>query len=236
MKKSMVICIIFLSLAMNGASPYTEIDPLFKFTEIAEAEQLEITGWEVTIKETKQLANREAYVNKFRNQHLVAMTEDENSINYVFEDRDNLDMKIQYNVIIPFHSGEQIELITVITGTGWDENIKRNYTKTIADLKKEMFTSNARIFTCIELIDGGTIESSMIIEHFLSSLELLHMEAQGDNVQSSRLKNIIYGYTPLWNESINLDGIPLNIQIATTELDTGDLKYMIGTPILINEY
>lgn len=235
MKYSMIICIIILSVAMTGASPYKEIDPLIKFTEIVKEEQLEITRWEVMIKETMQIKNREGYVNKFRNHQLVTMTEDENSINYVFEERKK-DMKIQYNLVLPLHSDEQADLVTVITGNEWNEVVRENYTKIVAELKKEWFTSKARIFTCIEFIEGGTIESRMVIESFLSSLELVHMKAQNDNVQSSRLKNIIYGYTPLWKESYNLEGIPLNLQIAITELETGDLKYMIGTPILINEY
>ncbi len=232
----MIICITILSFAMTGASPSNEIDPLIKFTEVAEEDQLEINSWEVLIKETKQIKNREAYVNKFRNQQLITMTKDENSINYIFEERNNNAIQINYQLVLPLHSDEQAELIIAISGNEWNEKIKENYTKIAADLKKEKFTSKAKTFACIEFIEGGTIGDRMIIDSFLSSLEVVHMKVQNDTVQSSRLKNVIYGYTPLWKESFDLEGIPLNLQIAVTELETGDLKYTIGTPILINEY
>ena len=54
MKKNILILILFASITSTGATPVIESDPLLKLTEIANREQLAITNWEVTIKETKK--------------------------------------------------------------------------------------------------------------------------------------------------------------------------------------
>src|SRR5699024_5838837 len=115
-------------------------------------------------------------------------------------------------------------------------DIKKTYLDLSKKLDKTFFSADARSFACLELIDDGTMKNSMIIEPYISSLELEVLDIQYDNVENSTLNKIYYGYTPLWKDFFSIDGAPLNLQIAITELENGDLSYKIGTPILINEY
>jgi len=129
-----------------------------------------------------------------------------------------------------------VEQIAVIKSDVWNEEIKENYLQINDKIRKNMFSDNARTFTCIEFIEGGIMGDSMIVDYFIQSLELVHIEIQDDQVEKSRLIKTIDGYTPLWKQKFTLNGIPFNLQLAIIELENEKKSYKIGTPILINEY
>lgn len=238
MKTMTLALLITTSIILSGATPneYTT-DPLYTLTEIATANQLPITGWEVTTRETVEKSKMDDIVNDGRNSHLVAVSEDENSIKYnIVQAEKPTHVDVQQYMIIAKNNPDQVELIAVISGTEWHETIQEEYDITRDRLMETFFHRNPETFTCIELLDGDTIENRAVIDIYTESLALVHMEEQFDNLEMSRLKKQIYGYTPLWNEKLIVDSVPYNLQIAATELETGEMAYTIGTPILINEY
>lgn len=237
MKKIILILILFASIISTGATPVTGADPLLKLTEIAAGKKLPISNWDVTIRETKKNGDFQEFVEKPANSHLVSRTEDENSIKYMFDDTHKLsNIVVQYSVIVPKDKLEDVEQIAVIKSDVWNEEMKEDYLQINDEIRKNMFSDKARTFTCIEFIEGGIIGDDMIVDYFIQSLELVHIETQDDQVQKSRLIKTIDGYTPLWKQKFTLNGIPFNLQFAIIELENEKKSYKIGTPILINEY
>ena len=68
--------------------------------------------------------------------------------------------------------------------------------------------------------------------------DLHDVEKQFD--KNRKLKNsvnkVIYGYTPLWENKIIINNKQKNLQVAIEMDGKGSTEYIIGTPILINEY
>lgn len=236
MKKLMIIVLVITSIISAGATPVIESDPLLKLTKIATHYKNKISNWEVTIKETLNISIEEAK-DKIKSSAFVSRIEDDNSIKLIFDDAEpTANMNIQYVLISHKKTPLQVELIAVLKGKQWNEEIKNEYKRMSKKTLSHLFTKRHRTFTCIELIEDDTIESGTIVSNFATTLGVLHMDKQEDKVKNSRLKNIYYGYTPLWEEKITIKGEPFNLQIAVTELENGKLAYKIGTPILINEY
>ncbi|MCG5102698.1 YwmB family TATA-box binding protein [Oceanobacillus alkalisoli] len=225
-------------ITLTGSTPAnTQIDPLHTLTNITSTNELPLTGWEVTLKETIHTTNFERIVNNNRNSHFVSRTEDENSIKFNFVSAEKpAQITVEKRMVITKDNPRQIELIAVLKGDTWNESVQKEYDQARENLLNKLFYKNIKSFTCIEVVEGDTIESRAIIELFSESLQLVHREEQYDSFEMSKLKKMIYGYTPLWNDKFIVEGIPYNLQIATAEKDSGELVYMIGTPILITEY
>lgn len=238
MKNTIIGLILFYSTMITGTAPEFDNDPLLTFIEIADESQLNLKNWEVTLKETQTVDNVQTYVKDLRKTYKMTMNQDENSIRYLMEDKSQTieNLTVQYNIIISKQSPSEIMLIAVIKGDSWSAEIKQNYLTLKEDIEKDIFTSKVREFTCLELIENDTIKNRVVIEPFLSPLKLEIVKEQYNKEQKTGLKKIIYGYTPLWNEKIVLEGNPINLQIAIIELENGKKSYKIGTPILINEY
>src|SRR5699024_12270572 len=75
-----------------------------------------------------------------------------------------------------------------------------------------------------------------VLNYISKELEIKHEQTQIDNHEKSALDKIIYGYTPLWSQKINIMNNPTNVQIAVTSNEKGMVNFTVGTPILINEY
>lgn len=238
MKNTIIGLILFYSTMITGVAPEFDNDPLLTFTEIADEYQLNLKNWEVNLKETQIVDNVQTYVNNLRKTYKLTRNQDENSIRYLIEDKSvtKESLTVQYSIIISNQSPNEIVIVAVIKGDSWSAEIKQNYLTLKENIKKDIFTSKVREFTCIEMIENGTIENRVVIEPFFLSLKLENVNKQYDNVQKTGLEKIIYGYTPLWDEKFILEGDPLNLQIAIIELENGKKSYKIGTPILINEY
>lgn len=223
---------------ITGAAHPTEMDPLLKFIQIAEQENQPLEHWEVVRKETFSETDRHKFVNKFRMYERRSMIKDENSLNYLFEDMSipQEEMTVKFKVVLPTNSAEEIEVTAVISGDQWDESVKARYQEIMKDMDETLFSGASKSFACITLQIDDTIEDRVIINPYVSELEITRMNIQKDNIQNSTIKTIIYGYTPIWDNFITIEGEPLNIQIAITELVNEKLSYKIGTPLLINEY
>lgn len=238
MQQFIISFLIATFITLTGSTPaHTEIDPLHTLTEITTTNQLPLTGWEVTLKETIHTTDFEQIVNDKKNSYFVSRTEDENSIifNFVSADKPAL-ITTQKRMIIAKENPGQVELIAVLKGDSWNESVQQEYDETRKNLLNKLFHTNVKSFTCIEVIEDDTIGSRAIMENLTESLQLVHIEEQYDSYEMSKLKKLIYGYTPLWNDKFILEGIPYNVQIATAEKEPGELVYTIGTPILITEY
>lgn len=238
MRNRLVVLFILISTVVTGAAQPTEVDPLLKFIQIAEQENQPLEHWEVVLKETFSETDRHKFVNKFRMYERRSMIKDENSLNYLFEDMSipQEEMTVKFKVVLPTNSARKIEVTAVISGNRWDESVKATYQEIMKDMDQTLFSGASKSFACITLQIDDIIEDRVIINPYVSELEINRMNVQQDNIQNSTIKTIIYGYTPIWDNFITIQSEPLNIQIAIIELENEKLSYKIGTPLLINEY
>lgn len=238
MKQFILSFLITTFIMLTGSIPaHTEIDPLHTLTDITTTNQLLLTDWEVTLKETINTTEFEQIVNKKRNDDLVTRTEDENRIifNLVSADKP-AQITVEKRVIIAKENPGQVELIAVLKGDAWNESVRQEYDETRESLLNNLFSGNVKSFTCIEVVEDDTIRSRAIVDILSETLQLVHIQEQFDLIEMSKPKKFEYGYTPLWDDKFILDGIPYNMQIATAQKESGELVYTIGTPILITEY
>lgn len=238
MKKMYLLLIITTSILLTGTIPNeTEPAAIQTLAEFAETNELPIRGWEVTMKETLYVSNYDEILNNLGNRYRIAGKENENRLQYDFMDNKKMKhIEWEQRMIIAKENTGQVELTAVISGQAWNESIAAEYNELIAHLNRNFFQNNATTFTWIEVVKDGTIVDTVTIDKLAESLQLLHMEEQLDTVENSKLKMMYYGYTPLWDDKFVVEGIPYNFQIAATPLETDEIAYMIGTPILMNEY
>jgi hypothetical protein len=126
--------------------------------------------------------------------------------------------------------------VVSIKGSFWDGNVAEVYTNLQSNLANKYFTKDVKIFSCMSTKTNAIIENDYVIQSFTEKLNLRQINVQKDNLNSTRNEQIVYGYTSEWGQKITIQDKPVNVQIVTRTLASGDVQYMIGTPILINEY
>ncbi|WP_404455720.1 YwmB family TATA-box binding protein [Oceanobacillus kapialis] len=235
MKKTVLILLFLLLMVTKTATMANYQDELIDIAEFAETENLPVKDWSVTIREQIDVERAANIRTQLKKEGLKeSKTEKENSQNYLLRDRRNFkDLNVYYKVIV--HSGKA-ELIVVLEGQKWTQDIKQSYVNKKTTIKDEFFTNKAQTFACLSVSDDAIIDSDYFFKDLTKTFNIQHENKQFDNTKNSAHKFIFYGYTPLWTQKINLGNSKLNIQVAVTENATGDLTYTIGTPILINEY
>src|SRR5699024_4628234 len=96
----------------------------------------------------------------------------------------------------------------------WNEKIRKEYTSTINARMSEMFTNRAHKFACLTTYTDDIINSDGFLDTFKKDLDVENVSTQSDNVQHSTIKKIMYGYIPKWEQSMDVDGETLNVQVA----------------------
>lgn len=231
--------IIFL-LAAKTSALHVENNELITLATIFEENQLEIDNWQVVVKEKMPLDKANSFINTFNDHDHVEKTNDENMTKYLIKHAHN-DEKIfvSYNIIVP-HNHDTAEMIVLIEGSNWDEKVMANYLVTFNDIYRQYFTENARIFACLSSREDAIMKSVYIFDEFTHKLNLQQISTQLDTTVSDLHKEIMYGYTSLWDTSkLTISDRPVNVQIVvqhTKNSGKDETKIAVGTPILINEY
>ena len=181
-----------------------------------------------------------SFINRFNHQDRVEKIKDENMTKYVINYAHNDEkISVSYNIVVP-QNGHTAEIIAVIEGSGWNDKMMDIYRVTYDDIFRQYFTQNARTFACLTSRVDAIIKSVYIFDEFTHKLNLQHMTRQSDTTVKELHKEIMYGYTSLWDTSkITISDQPINVQIVvqhTKNNETDETKIAVGTPILINEY
>ncbi|MGM8211401.1 YwmB family TATA-box binding protein [Virgibacillus sp. W0430] len=227
------LIILFSSIGANQTPEQEELNYLASF--ILE-NNLDVAEWEVIYKDKRKVKTVQKLVRKIKDSHLVTVSENENTIKYVIEDRNKTEtFNVQYSVLISKQATSYAEVHAVISGTSWNNAVRDAY-RSFSQTKNKFFTRTSQKFTCIKTKDSGIIEIGVLLTNLDDKLNLLHIATQTDTVEDSTHKNIIYGYTPLWEQKMLINSKPLNIQIVEKEADENQSNLTIGTPILVNEY
>lgn len=229
-----MICVFFLFTSI-GAAQTVEEDELIQLATVIEENNLAIENWEVMFKRKSSKKYTLSLLEQLKNSYLVTVTEDENKLKYVVNEKEkNNAFSVQYNVLITKQSNKS-EIITVIKGSNWNRFIMEAY-QSFVQTKNEMFTQTSQKYTCLETKDSGIIDVGLLLKNIKEQLNLSHIVTQTDTVEQSVHKNLLYGYTPLWDQKIWIDTKPMNVQIVEKAAGLNQSNLTIGTPILVNEY
>ncbi|WP_017798192.1 YwmB family TATA-box binding protein [Oceanobacillus kimchii] len=212
-------------------------DEMIALGNFAIEQQLEVENWQVTIKESITVHKGEQLVEQLKDEFPHEKKTDEKSIKYIFKnDHKTNGIDVLYKVILPIESSSQAEIIALLEGADWSEEIKETYITTKNEIVHKLFTKLAQSYTCLNSLDNDIINSDVFIENAINYFNLRHTTTQYDNIAKSTIKKSFYGYTDLWDDFYSVNDKPINVQIAIIEDKAGNEKYTIGTPILIHEY
>ncbi|WP_161493813.1 YwmB family TATA-box binding protein [Virgibacillus necropolis] len=239
MKKIALIFILILCIA-NQVSAHDKTlaqDEMTQLADLTGKADLKVDQWQVTFKENMSKDRLLDLINKWENSYLDSYSEDENVIKYLFRNvQKNAGIVEIYTIIIPKNTEYKPELISVISGSEWNETIKARYLELQGSIVRKYFSENVTKFSCLTTKSNDTIKGSSFVNLLKDKLQLRHLTTQVDNVEKSMNKKIVYGYTPLWSQTLKILDKPVNVNIVITDTTNGETKLTVGTPILINEY
>ncbi|WP_152656853.1 YwmB family TATA-box binding protein [Oceanobacillus sp. CFH 90083] len=234
-----VFCLLLaISFLVNQAfsQPY-QTDEMQDLGAFAEAYNLNIHFWEVTMKEQMKAEQAETLVQSLEAKYPLHEEQDENRIKYTFQDSNkNKPFYVLYNVILPLDRNEPAEVIVVFHGTDWDKQISQKYQKEKASILKTYLTKESQLYTCLSVQGSDIINHDVFLNKAKMYFNIKHISTNYDNIENSRIEKSTYGYTKTWEQFYFMEDNPKNVQIAAVADRQGEKRFMIGTPILINEY
>ncbi|GGP15174.1 YwmB family TATA-box binding protein [Oceanobacillus neutriphilus] len=238
LKKQAFCLLLVICFVVNQAFslPY-HADEMEDLAAFAEEYDLAINFWEVTMKEQLETERAEDLVQSLKEKYTSHEDKDENRLKYTFESRHKNDpFYVIYNVILPLDKNEPAEVIIVLHGTEWDNQISQKYQKEKTAILKNYLTKESQLYTCLSVQGSGIMNHDVFINKAKMYLNIKHISTKYDNIENSRIEKSTYGYTKTWEQYYYMENTPKNVQIAAVADRQGEMSYMIGTPILINEY
>ncbi|SFB26618.1 TATA-box binding [Lentibacillus halodurans] len=238
MRKLAIILSIYLFMMMSSGVLAKQTDELTDIASIVTEDGVSVDSWQVTIKEEMNRDAIEHITNKLQdeNSYKATRTEDEKAVKYSFE-RAHKKMNISemYNVVIPKNAMYDAEFVAVLQGEHWNDSIADFYINRVEDIQATYFTTESTKFACLTADVDAKIEIAYFLNQLKQTLQLTNIQTQTDNVETSKVKKIVYGYTPLWEQEITMQK-PMNLQMVVQNGTHDSKRVTIGTPMLINEY
>ncbi|GGA64371.1 YwmB family TATA-box binding protein [Ornithinibacillus halotolerans] len=236
MKKVLAIFLIMIFIS-HIVIAKSEQNDLITIADAITDNGLEVDTWEVTLKEHITNEKMQKIIQEIQHEQTFLKKENENSIIYsVLDTHKKGTISVNYKVVHPKNNAYSSELVVTISGSNWDKKIESAYLNNVSQILNTYFTENVKIFACMSTQASAIIEFDKKIDFFIKKLELRQITTQKDSLNSTKINEIMYGYTPLIGSKITIQDTLVNVQIVTKTLSTGDVQYLIGTPILINEY
>lgn len=229
--------ILVLILPSTNMAQVDNQDVLIQLANDFRENDVSISEWNVTFKEQISREHATHTIHKLEKDFTVTESDDENSKKYhVTNTHKATKSDVTYIVIVPKNAHYASELIVSINGHKWDKSMSQAYYKQMESLRSEYFTKQSKTFACITGKVHGTISSVYFMDRIQEKYHINMLSKQTDSVENPVIKEIRYGYTPLWNEEITIDGNPINFQFVIKRATGDALEITVGTPILINEY
>lgn len=238
LKKQAFCLLLVICFVVNQAfSQPHQTDEMEDLASFAEEYDLSINFWEVTIKEQLETERAEGLIQSLEAKYTSYEDKDENRLKYTFESRHKNDpFYVIYNVILPLDKNESAEVIIVLHGTDWDNQISQKYQKEKTAILKDYLTKESQLYTCLSVQDSGIMNHDVFVNKAKIYFNIKHISTKYDNIENSRIEKSTYGYTKTWEQFYYMENNPKNVQIAAVADRQGEISFMVGTPILINEY
>ncbi|WP_067728543.1 YwmB family TATA-box binding protein [Oceanobacillus damuensis] len=237
MRKTAILLIMMVFITAKPMAYGMERDEMVDLANFTLKNSVPIESWQVTLKENLTRKKAEETVNNLKDSSLVTVSEDENVIKYQVRDvHKQVGLDVSYSVVIPKNEAFKPEMNAVIEGTQWNDEIEEEYLSIKRSMEKKIFTKSLKLFACLTTEPGGIIDSDVFVKRITKYFNVEHFATQTDTIENSMHEKIIYGYTDLWKQDFIIQGTQMNLQIAVVQVDETNVKYTVGTPILIHEY
>lgn len=234
-----VILSIIILFQGGIEQPSYHSNDLNTLVENTKQEDLLLEEWEVVFLENLDTTSFEEIKLSLQDNHFVKKDENADVRKYIFEPK-NKENDVTYQLILvdPVHSQGNKQLQLVLSGTSWDEDVKKQFeymTNKLQRLYKLLLNSN---YTCIKLVDSDIMNDGFSVNNLLENMQLLHKQEQQDNIEESSYEQIVYGFSPLLSNNLEIgtEIDKINFQLTIRETTNNKKQVIIGTPVILNEY
>lgn len=209
-----------------------EVSVLQELIEVAEFDQLELEKWEIVLKQSFEKGERESIREALQAGNFTesAYIETEEAVTERWTN-DKRAYTTETLSIIKEKSANRIQVTYHIEskepGYFNEKEIALQINKSIG----QTFTTASRNYTCIELVDGGMIDSVYFFQTIIDQLEVkdINRIEEEDFI-------VVSGFTDLWDTAIPVGDSEMNIQMASRKGLNEKTTFTLGTPILTTEY
>lgn len=219
----------FIGNNTNAANPlYSDMDQLARGISKKSGTIIE---WSLYTREMIDLSKKDQFIHNLRSQFpewgwTVSSSKDLDNVTGRM-DHDNFRETIK--VVTMEKDGGPSYISYEMTGKVWNARISRKTEKILQSRIDELFKSDMFVFSCIKGVfneDDGNLTNDL--------LRFFHAEEK----EALKEKDFysISANSSLFSQSISLTKHEMNLQIALRKNETGSTSFVIGTPILTNEY
>jgi len=232
------LCIVCLSLILFSFPTHAMVnnEPLIIIAHLLQEELIPIEKWEVVIKEKLTTEQVEKLLTK--NEHISLKTASQQAKIYELNiNNDSLnDLDVQLKLIVPRDQYSTSELIAVIKHHTFNDTTEEQYEIVKSFLNDHYFTRNAHLFACVKLNSGAIIIENDFFEKLQQIFQVNNPIVHSDSINDKKIYEIVYGKTPLFTESLRVNGHSMNVHLVKRIAHNQETAFFIGTPILLNEY
>ncbi|MFS0645531.1 YwmB family TATA-box binding protein [Siminovitchia sp. 179-K 8D1 HS] len=190
-----------------------------------------IIEWSLYTRETIDLSEKDQFIHNLKSQFPEWVWTVSSS-----NDKDNVTARLEHD-----HFLETIKVVTMekdggpaylsyeMTGETWNSRISRKSGEILQSRIDRLFKGNMLVFSCIKGVfneDDGNLTNDLL--RFFQAEEKEALKEKGFYSISA--------YSSLFSQSISLTEQKMNLQLGLRKNRTGRTSFVIGTPILTNEY
>ncbi|MCA0971014.1 YwmB family TATA-box binding protein [Halobacillus litoralis] len=230
--KTLLAVVGALVIFGTGVYPQERADQsqLEQFAAFAEDEQLEVTSWTVTMKESIQQTKSEEWVTKassfYKSEPILEKMANADKLTW---QNKSGQVTETLSLIIPVDSNNSVERVYALNGKGTASlSQKVEERKNLA--KSRLFSKNVTIFSCLKSEKNGIIDDVLMYEKFRDVFNVETINEVTDNGWTSWS-----GHSKKWGQSLPILNDEMNVQFASRILG-GRTNVTIGTPIITAEY
>ncbi|WP_226036313.1 YwmB family TATA-box binding protein [Aquibacillus saliphilus] len=215
----------------STASPLREIDDM---VNLLDQDNLSLQTWEVITKEKMgrdRVLEIKRKIEKIYPKSKFKVEKTEQVTKFSIDLHKNGDIHERFEVIVPSNTNHDAEIIYMLSGSIWDEQVEIYYSKKMERFLNNVFTGKSTIFSCVSVQTNGIMSSDYLFERVSEKLNVQTL----DYIEEENLA-VLSGYTDHWDYFLSISDKPMNVQLAARVGLGGKTIVTIGTPIITTEY
>ncbi|SES10897.1 TATA-box binding [Gracilibacillus ureilyticus] len=205
-----------------------QLKELEDMVEAAESNGFRLKTWSMIIREKRQIPNINSFIRNIEGYSFIELTDD-GARKFVADGQNK--NGANESILIVETGSNQYQIIYEISSLSFTEEVRNYYAEKLSRITNELFTSNAQNFTCIEAVSDDIIDIVCLIKKITKKLQFATQTQLKDKHFTTWT-----GYTPEWDQIMEIDNQPINAQIALKNTEDHQTTLIIGTPILVTEY
>ncbi|GGM32508.1 hypothetical protein GCM10011351_18220 [Paraliobacillus quinghaiensis] len=237
-KNKRIVMVLVLLITMTAQIQVTAVNKssileLVDLMEIVEEQDMQVSNWQVRLKETFEKQELSAIIHNINQagfSKTYTIEESDQMIKYIYPPLKN-EHTAESLIIVVAKQHETAEVIYTIESTGngtFQEVFVKNR---IRNVMEELFSENMTKLTCVISEADDNIRSDYFFETIKENLRVQEL-----NRLHEKDFIVISGYTEKWDATIPIWDEQMNVQVAARNDANGKTTFTLGTPILTNEY